>query len=114
MVPVKTPGGKPVIELPGLTPTSPVTEVEPVLVTADAPKTAKFCAVPIGGAACAHALLRGPMESNRTAAIKYEYEHERMFFTIVVFPFDPPIPLARLSPAIAENCAGISGVEGSK
>src|SRR5688572_12941294 len=39
------PGGKPVIELPGETPTSPVTTVAPVLVTAEPPRTPKFWAV---------------------------------------------------------------------
>ena len=41
-----TPGGKPVIAVPGLTPTSPTMAVAPVLVTVDAPRTAKLCAVP--------------------------------------------------------------------
>jgi hypothetical protein len=40
------PGGKPVIAVPGLTPRSPTISVGPVLVTVEAPKTAKLSAVP--------------------------------------------------------------------
>src|SRR3954463_15756730 len=40
------PGGKPVTELPGLTPTLPFTVVAPVFVTVEPPRTPKFCAVP--------------------------------------------------------------------
>ena len=39
--PVSTPGGKPVIALPGLTPTLPFTLVTPVLVTVEPPSTPK-------------------------------------------------------------------------
>jgi hypothetical protein len=39
--PAIVPGGKPVIEFVGLDPTFPVTTVEPVLVTADAPNRPK-------------------------------------------------------------------------
>jgi len=52
--------GKPVTAVPGLTPTSPVTTVAPVLVTVVAPRTAKLCAAPSGGADCAHAKLPIP------------------------------------------------------
>jgi len=41
-----TPGGKPVIDVPGETPTSPLTIVAPVLVTADPPNTPNDAAVP--------------------------------------------------------------------
>jgi len=41
-----TPGGNPVIAVPGKTPTEPFTIVEPVLVTVDAPRTPKAAAVP--------------------------------------------------------------------
>ena len=37
---------KPVIEVPGKTPRSPHSVVEPVLVTVEAPKTEKLCAAP--------------------------------------------------------------------
>src|ERR1700730_8301618 len=58
MIPAVTlPGGKPVIDVPGLTPTSPVMTVGPVLVTVEAPKTAKLFAEPRGGADCAHTKL---------------------------------------------------------
>ena len=40
------PGGKPVIDVPAQTPTSPVTTVAPVLVTVEAPRTPKVAAVP--------------------------------------------------------------------
>src|SRR5687768_2094307 len=51
------PGGKPVIAVPGATPTSPVTAVAPVLVTAAPPRTAKLPASPKGGAIWARAGL---------------------------------------------------------
>ena len=44
-----TPGGKPVTELPGLTPRSPVIVLEPVLVTVEPPRTAKPWAEPSDG-----------------------------------------------------------------
>jgi hypothetical protein len=44
--PVTSPGGKPVIASPGLTPRLPVTSVAPVLVTVEPARTAKLCAVP--------------------------------------------------------------------
>jgi hypothetical protein len=70
---------------PGLTPTSPTMDVGPVLVTAEAPRTAKFRAVPIAGAVCAQALFRHP---SRTAAIKYQ--KERLPYAIVLhFPSIP-------------------------
>jgi hypothetical protein len=56
------------------TPTSPVTVVAPVLVTADAPRTAKLCAVPMEGAVCAHALFREHAASSRATAIEHEKE----------------------------------------
>jgi hypothetical protein len=55
--PVTVPGGKPVTAVPGLTPKSPVMIVGPVLVTVEAPRTAKPCAEPSGGADCAQARL---------------------------------------------------------
>src|SRR5436190_22914483 len=51
------PGGNPVIAVPGLTPTSPVTSVGPVLVTVDDPRTAKVCAEPSWGCAKAAVAL---------------------------------------------------------
>jgi hypothetical protein len=45
-VPITIPGGKPVTAEPGDTPTSPLSKEDPVLVTADAPRTAKLPAVP--------------------------------------------------------------------
>jgi hypothetical protein len=47
--PSTVPGGKPVIEVPGLTPIFPVTTVWPALVTVEAPTTAKLFAEPSGG-----------------------------------------------------------------
>ena len=44
-VPVKEPGGNPVIDEPGSRPTSPVMVVEPVFVTVVAPSTAKDVAL---------------------------------------------------------------------
>src|SRR5580658_461765 len=44
-----SPGEKPVTALPGLTPRSPVMTLEPVLVTVEAPSTAKLCAQPSDG-----------------------------------------------------------------
>src|SRR5271157_2787534 len=46
MVPLTLPGGKPVIEVPGERPRSPVMVVGPVLVTVEAPRTAKLSAEP--------------------------------------------------------------------
>jgi hypothetical protein len=40
------PGGNPVIEVPGETPKSPLMMLGPVLVTSEAPRTAKAAAVP--------------------------------------------------------------------
>jgi hypothetical protein len=63
IVPFTTPGppvqgaGNPVHEVPGLTPKSPVIIVGPVLVTVEAPRTAKVCAEPNGGAVCAQAMV---------------------------------------------------------
>ena len=55
--PVTVPGGKPVTAVPGLTPKSPVMTVAPALVTVEAPRTAKLCAEPSGGADWARARL---------------------------------------------------------
>ncbi len=49
-----TPGGKPVMAVPGLTPTFPVTTLDPVLVTVEPASTAKLCAEPREGAVCAN------------------------------------------------------------
>src|SRR3954463_3631784 len=46
MAPRTSPGGKPVIEVPGLKPRSPVRTEAPVLVTVEPPRTAKLPAVP--------------------------------------------------------------------
>jgi hypothetical protein len=48
----------PVIAVPGLTPRSPTMEVDPVLVTVDAPRTAKFAAGPSNDAAFAGELAK--------------------------------------------------------
>ena len=45
-VPLITPGGNPVTEVPGLKPRSPLTTVEPTLVIVELPRTAKLPAVP--------------------------------------------------------------------
>src|SRR6476660_8013677 len=50
IVPVTIPGGKPVTEVPGLRPRSPLMTVGPVLVTVEAPTTPKVEATPRGGA----------------------------------------------------------------
>jgi hypothetical protein len=55
--PVAVPGGKPVTAVPGLTAKSSVTTVGPVFVTVEAPRTAKVCAEPSGGADSAQARL---------------------------------------------------------
>ena len=44
------PWRKPVTAVPGLTPRSPVMTLAPVLVTVEAPNTAKLCAAPSDGA----------------------------------------------------------------
>jgi len=46
MVPVITPGGKPVTSVPGQTPRLPLTTVEPVFVAVELARTANFAAVP--------------------------------------------------------------------
>jgi hypothetical protein len=58
MVPLTFPGGKPVIAVPGQMPRSPVTTVEPVFVTAEPPRTAKFAAVPSAWANAEEGLQR--------------------------------------------------------
>src|SRR4051812_15240318 len=63
--PVTIPGGKPVIAVPGLTPTSPVTSVWPVLVTVDAPSTANVRDEPSAG--CARALVATSTRPARTS-----------------------------------------------
>lgn len=50
------PGGKPVTALPGLTPRSARIVLGPVLVTVEAPRTAKLDAAPSGGAVCCSGL----------------------------------------------------------
>jgi hypothetical protein len=61
------PGGNPVIEVPGETPTFPVTTVGPVLVTADPASTPKLAAVPNdtfwANAGAAHTSTASAMES---------------------------------------------------
>src|ERR1051325_4612973 len=49
-VPTRIPGGKPVTEMPGLRPRSPVITLAPALVTVEAARTAKFPATPRFGA----------------------------------------------------------------
>jgi hypothetical protein len=56
-VPLMVPGGKPVTELPGLNPRSPVTTVGPVFVTVEPARTAKLSAVRRGTGDAARALL---------------------------------------------------------
>ena len=46
VVPLTTPGGKPVTEVPGLRPRSPLITLGPVFVTVEPPKTAKLLDVP--------------------------------------------------------------------
>src|SRR4030081_691838 len=48
MVPFTSPGGNPVTDVPGLSPTSPLMVVAPVFVTVDPARTAKLAAVPRG------------------------------------------------------------------
>jgi hypothetical protein len=64
-----TPGGKPVIDVPGLTPMSPEMTVAPVLVTVLAANTAKTPAVPkgIGGWAAAAGLRATPAKITMVA-----------------------------------------------
>jgi hypothetical protein len=51
MVPLLTvPGGNPVTEVPGDTPTAPTITLEPVFVTAEPARTAKLADVPRGTA----------------------------------------------------------------
>src|ERR1041385_2408158 len=49
-VPMRTPGGKPVTEMPGLNPRSPVMLLAPAFVTVEAPRTANTPAAPRFGA----------------------------------------------------------------
>src|ERR1700692_2288674 len=99
--------------VPGLTPTSPVTTVVPVLVTVEPPRTAKLRAVPIGGAVCAHALFKEHAASSRTAALKHE--KERLPFTIVVsFLFVSRFRRTRLRPGNCGDCGAIFGLERNK
>ena len=67
-MPITIPGGKPVIEVPGLTPKSPMTTDGPVLVTAAAPRTAKLVAVPSGGAVAAETVSNNAAETIRAIA----------------------------------------------
>lgn len=67
--PVTVPGGKPVTALPGLTPRSPFTTVGPVLVTVEAPSTAKLCAAPNDGAVAARARPGAAKASDKASNI---------------------------------------------
>src|SRR6185503_14417970 len=53
IAPFTIPGGNPVTAVPGLNPRSPLTMVPPVLVTVEAPRTAKLAAAPRTRGACA-------------------------------------------------------------
>src|SRR5687768_1202646 len=66
------PGGKPLIELPGPTPTSEFTIVGPVLVTAEPARTPKFFAVPRTNWAFACAEKRKHAADSRRALRKLE------------------------------------------
>jgi len=50
---------------PGLTPRFPIMTVGPVLVTVEAPRTAKPCAVPRGGAVAANNLFNETVERRK-------------------------------------------------
>ena len=65
MAPFTNPGGNPVIDVPGLTPRSPVITEDPVLVTDAPPSTAKLSTVPSGTAV---AMAEAGVGVNATAA----------------------------------------------
>src|SRR5260221_13647409 len=58
---------KPVTEFPGLTPTLPVTRVEPVFVTEEYPSTTKLAAEPSAGAVADCTSVGDPAASNTAA-----------------------------------------------
>jgi hypothetical protein len=61
---VRVPGGKPVIEVPGETPTFPEIKVDPVFVTVVLPRTAKLCPEPTNCAAAGAAPQATPMNNS--------------------------------------------------
>ncbi len=74
IVPVTVPGGNPVTAVPGLTPRSPITVVEPVLVMALPASAPKLAAVPNGGRTAARAgTAISSKDSNRSRAVAAEY-----------------------------------------
>jgi hypothetical protein len=56
--------------VPGLTPTSPIMTVEPVLITDELPRTAKLCVLPSGGATWAIAVGDGTAVNNAASKTK--------------------------------------------
>jgi hypothetical protein len=66
--------------VPGLTPKSPVMIVAPVLVTVEAPRTAKVCAEPNGGADCARPRL--PRHNMHIA--KRSFFISQLVFSVIV------------------------------
>jgi len=57
--PLTIPSGNPVTDMPGFSPKSPFTTLEPVFVTVEAASTAKPAAVPKPGAVAAKARVTG-------------------------------------------------------
>jgi hypothetical protein len=80
--PATTPGGKPVIAVPGLTPRLPVTTVNPVLVTVVAPRTAKLCAEPSDGWADAGEALR-TIAAKETMAASRVMERREQWISVM-------------------------------
>jgi len=75
-VPFTKPGGNPVMEVPGLTPRSPLITDGPVLVTVEPARTAKLPAVPRPTGAVAAAA--GPTPTAAIAAIATVRASERV------------------------------------
>ena len=84
------------MEVPGLTPKSPATAVGPVLVTVEAPKTAKVCAEPNGGTDCAQAAL--PVVNMKITKNRFMADIPVFFFTSSPFK-----ALEQTSSGVASN-----------
>jgi hypothetical protein len=85
IVPITAPGGKPVIAAPvvGLNPTSPVTTVEPVLVTAEYARTANAAAVPNDGEVAAETSLTAIVNAARIRRAETRIVPTRFLFIII-------------------------------
>src|SRR5271170_5623454 len=81
----------PVIEVPGYKPRSPLIVVGPVLVTVEAPRTAKLDTVPSVGAVCANIGLKEIIA--RSKATRFNDNNGKLLRSIRLAPPVGKIPL---------------------